>query len=191
MATCREIITSALRKPNLIAMGEAPAAEDAAEALTILQSLYDEMVALGSFGRLAEVIITADYEAGENERIYNNGAVTYSVTLPETIDDAAAENGVRPPRDCALVAVVGASPAAYIYTASRGAWDDMSGLGLSSYAPLSDRSRDGLAALLAVRVCEANGRSVPQVVANTASAFRRLVTQRNNSPRSETMGTYF
>jgi len=179
MATCREVITSAYRKPNLRGRGEALEAAEADDGLTTLQSLYLEMVTLGAFGRLTDVIATENYTAGENERIRKG---SYTVTLPATITDEETGED-RPPRDLALVVITGSTYEAHVFSAIEDAWQELTNLTLSDPAPLAERSFDGLVSLLAMRIAEENEKPVTPVLANAAQRFRGLITQQNDSAR--------
>lgn len=183
MATCLDVITRAMTKGRIRGLGDDPSAEESTVGLETLQSFYDELISLGAFGRLTEVIVDSAYTAGENERIYNTSGSPVVITLPETVDDT--ENGdTRPPRDRSLVVIAGDPTEAHLYSAPLGAWQQLTGLTLQSEAPLSERSFDGLASLLAVMLLEEYGKPVTQVLANRAQAFRSLITSRLDSPRS-------
>lgn len=189
MATCLEIIERAHVRAGIRARGDTPSAEETADALLSLQSLYDEMIGLGVFGRLTEVIIEAAYEAGENERIYNTSGGALSVTLPQTVSDEFTGE-TRPPRDRSVVVIAEDPEEAHIYEAPLGAWKAMKGLAATDYAPLSVRSAEGLACALAARLCEENGRQPGQMMAATAAAFRSQIARRGDSPRVDTYAEY-
>lgn len=179
MATCAEIIAAAYRKPNVSPIGEDPGPEEAAEALPILQSIYDEWVADGAFGPLTDVIAEANYEAAENERV-TPGA--YTITRPTTVEDEDTGED-RPPRDKAIIQVTGTSGTTHVYSAPRGEWVRISSLAMTDYAPFSERSRDGLASLLAVRLCENMGREPGPITQAAARRFAGLVLSNNDSAR--------
>lgn len=190
MTTCTTIIERAYRKARLRGPTEAPTAAEAAAGLETLQAYYLELVADGAFGRLTEVIVTDDYEAGENERIYNTSGGAVTITLPETVvDDLTGED--RPPRDRSLVVVSGSPQAAHIYSAALGAWQEITSLTQNSTAPLAELSVDGLASAVAVRLSNENGKDPGQFILASAQAFRSRVGMRANAPRLETEANYF
>src|SRR5690349_1335743 len=117
MISCDTVCSLALGKLGIIGAGATPDTEDAALALRSLKSYYQKLINAGAFGALTDVIpAVTDYEAGENERIVNDGTVTVTlpVTLPSyyettqygfsgyTVDASTA----RPPRDLSVVSVV-------------------------------------------------------------------------------------
>lgn len=191
MATVRDVITAALRKPGVLGAGDTAAAEDAADALPVLQSMYLEWVASGAFGRLTDVLKEADYTAKEQERVRKDAACT--VSLPDTITDAGTGEA-RAPRDLSLVVVT--YPAAgtvehHLYDAFLGDWVRLDGLDLDATAPLSGRGLDGLVSCLARRVAEDHGRSVGPVTMRSAALFESALSSRFSSERRETEVDYF
>lgn len=188
MKTCREIATSALVKAHQTALGATPAPEEAEAALGALQSIYDEFVSGGAFGRLENVLIDAAYEAGENERITSDGG-PFTVTLPTTVDDDVTGDP-RSPRDYALVVKADTS-AAYLYSAPTAAWQTLTGLTLDSNAPLSERSADGLSCFLAARLAGDFNAEVSAHTIASAGRFLSLITMKADAPRTETATDYF
>lgn len=145
--TLQALIQRAARMLNRIAVGSEVEGEEATEALAIFQAMILSLPALGLGGPLTPVVISADYTAGENERILDTSG-TATVTRPTTIDD----NGVaRAPINGAIVEVVGASPTLHIYVAYLGAWKPLMGLSFADENPLGPQHDEGLAAMLAVR----------------------------------------
>lgn len=190
MATCRQVITRALEKIRVRAVGDAPSAEEAAGALQTLQSLYDELIAIGAFGRLTEVLVDDAYTAGENERIYNTSGSPVTITLPETIQDD--DTGLdRPPRDRCVVVIASDPIKAHLYSAPLGEWQELTSLALEDVAPLSERSFDGLSSLLAVALSEENLKPVGPVLQARAQAFRSMIVTRFDSPRTSPDVEYF
>ena len=188
MATCREVITLALKKARQVMPGEEPSADSADDALNTLQSIYDEAVGGGWFGALTDVLTDADYEAGENERVFNTSDATLNITCPETVTDCGDE---RAPYDRSLVVIVGATPAAYLYSSPRGSWDPLDSLSLDDFAPLSERSYDGLASLLAVRLGEEYGADIGPATKGAAAVFTSLISNKRDRQRQPVRATYF
>lgn len=183
MRTCRQVITTALRKLGVVGAGRrAPTAEDAADALEVLLAWYSGAVSSGMFGRLADVTTEAAYEAKEFERITILGADEVEITLPITItDDPLCDD--RPPVDLCPVVIVATEPLNWLYDGAIGDWVALYGLTLDSDAPLSSRSGDGLACVLAVQLADEFGGQVGEITATRAAGFLSSLRTRNNSPR--------
>jgi hypothetical protein len=193
MTTCLDIITKAYAKARVRARGDDLDAEEASAGLVSLESLFAEMAAEGVFGRLTDVIVSADYTAGEQERIFNTDpdgdAAVFTITLPKEITDADEDAGVRPPRDLTLVQVVGSGATTRVY--SRGSWVALDSLTLAGTCPLAERGADGLACLLAAYIAEENGKPVGSITAMRGMAFRSRLTHRADSTRQPLAIDYF
>lgn len=183
MATCREVIRSALRKIGVIASGEEPSITEAQDALDSLQSMYLEAVNGGRFGKLIPVIATADYEAGENEIITSGG---FTITLPDTIEDEWTGDD-RPPKDLSIVMVTteGEEPEISVYDAYRGEWVALNGLALGDDAPLSGRGSDGLSATLAIRLADEYAATVSASVISQSASFISALSNKRTSRETE------
>lgn len=187
MATCRDIITRALRKVRVYAAGEEPASEDMADGLDELQNLYEQWGSAGMFGRLSDVYTNADYEAAPNERI----TVTESavVTVPTTVDDDGTD---YPPFDTAYIEVidtVAQTVTRHLY--ENGAWATISDLDLDSEAPLSGKGRGGLSACLALAYAEEFGAQAGPAVAAQAAAFKTALSLKLGGDAQRTAPEYF
>lgn len=187
MPTCRDIISSSLRKARIYAPGETPSADDMADGLDELQNLYEQWGSNGMFGRLSDVLTNAAYEAAPNERVTaTNSAV---VTIPTTIDDDGTE---FPPFDMAFIEVintVAATVTRYIY--SNGAWVSISSLTLDSEAPLSNKGRSGLAACLAMSFAEQFGSQIGPGVMRQATSFKMGLSLKHGGDAQRTAPEYF
>jgi len=190
MATCREVITLALKKARQVMPGEEPSADSADDALNTLQSIYDEAVGGGWFGALTDVVVDEAYTAGENERIGNDVDDPVAITLPETLTDSDSGE-TRRPYDRSLVVIVGGTPGSYLYSAQRGSWDRLSSLTLDDFAPLSERSSDGLASLLCVRLGEEYGAVIGPATKGAAAVFSSIISNKRDSQRQSVQATYF
>jgi hypothetical protein len=180
MATCRDVIKRALRMLGVLARGDEPASDEATDALEALKGLY---LTPGLLGRLTPVVITADYTAGENERIFNaDGAVT--VTLPTTITDADSSEA-RTPKNRALVVVTGTNPGSFVYDAELGSWVQIDALTLASTAPFSTDLTEPLSARLAVSLSSDYGLTPPPAVAALSGAFTAAVALASGEARDE------
>lgn len=191
MATCDRVINRALQKCQAISGGGTPTGVESSDALETLQSLYGELLWGGTFGRLIEVSESAAYTAEESESIGNTTDDNIVITLPETVEDEDAEDGTRRPRDLTPVRIVGSSQTWYIYDGWQGAWVRCSGLALADEAPLSERSVDGLASLLAVRLTEEFDMQPRPGALAAAQRFQALLSHKLDRPREETEAVYY
>jgi len=169
MATVRDIVTQALQDTGVVGIGRTPRASEAQYGLEKLQSFYDELFSNGQFSALADVYATADYTAQENERIIADNA---TITIPDTITDGSE---TRTPNDLSVVVVI-TDTAQQNYVFSNGAWEGCHALTLDSPAPLSSRSRDGLAATLATRMTAFRVPIMPEIAAK-ATRFESSITR--------------
>lgn len=202
MATCRDIVNGALRKIGKLAGGREPRVQDSTDALDALRSLYGYLVNSGAFGRANDVVPTgAAYVAGENERIFRNNDVTTSITLPEMVrrdscprsypDEIAVyptdtvNRDMRPPRDCAFVAVQDAftgQTVEYLYDSQIKKWTPIRNLALDDQAPMSERDGDGLKCLLATRISDEFGGTLGDMTVRQAGQFTQSLITRFSSP---------
>lgn len=84
-ATCRDIVRKALRRLSRIAAGQQPTGADLNDGMDALQGLYSEVVGLGAFGKLYDVVLDSNvptYTAYEQQRIVCQNPAGISVTLP-------------------------------------------------------------------------------------------------------------
>jgi hypothetical protein len=187
MTTIRETVRSALRKVGALTRGAEPSSSQARDGLEAFQSLLLEWVDNGKFGRLTNVIASADYEASEQERVVSGG---FTITLPDTVvDDDTGET--RPPKDLSLVVVVtaGAAPQVNLYDADRGEWVRLDTLEVADDAPLAGRGSDGLASCLAKRLAEEYGPPLGAQSEAAAAQFMSNLTHRRRD--STTAAEYF
>lgn len=178
MTTCRDIITLALRQARVVGVGRAPRAVEAQEGLVALQSMYDKMFADGLLGPFKEVYATADYTAGENERIIADNA---TITIPDNIEDGGE---VRTPKDLSAVVVV-TDIARRHYVFSLGRWERADSLALDSAAPLAQRGASGLAAALALEYAEMFGASLLPATTRAALRFKGALSHRFSEARQD------
>ncbi len=178
MTTCREIVTLALRQARIVGIGRTPRASEATEGLTALQSLYDSMFADGPLAPFADVYATEAYTAQENERIIADGV---TITIPDTI----IENGeTRTPKDLtAVIVITDTTQKNYVF--SLGRWQVCDSLTLDSTAPLANRDKAGLAALLAMQYAEMFGAELPPMTARRAMDFRGKLVAKHSTKRSD------
>lgn len=137
MATCRDIVTHAL---NIGATTKgSPSASELDLGMTCLQSLYDEWVSGGMFGRLKDVFLQENDIAEPGRRYYLNG---YTLTF------ATNENQAQMP-DLALVETVSTGGVRTVKLFDRYQWVNLLSLAAADDAPLASRGAMGLAAALA------------------------------------------
>lgn len=212
MASARDIVNGALRKIGKLAGGREPRTQDSLDALEVLKGLYSQLINSGAFGRLRDVTPTgARYIAGENERIFRNSDVTQSIELPQLVardgcgplpydqervsyPSGDIDNVLRPPRDCAVVAISDAFTgitAEYVYDGQRRTWAAILDLGLPDHAPLSDRDAEGLKCMLAEQLVDEFGGTLGEMTVRGANNFRAALVHRFSSPASVGASVYF
>lgn len=191
MATCRDIINSAMRKLRLIAPGEDATGDEAADGLIALQAMYLSWVGQGLFGRLTDVLTEENYEANEWERVRKDAAAT--VTLPATVSDPFTGD-VRAPHDLALIEVLyptDSTRQVSLYDANLGDWIRLDSLTLGSGAPLAGRGEHGLACALATYWADEFGAEVGPTTGRSAVNFRLQLSYKVGSSRRPNRAVYF
>lgn len=207
MQTCRDIIRSALKKLGIIRAGGQPKASDADDALLSLASFYMECITQGTFGRVFNVQMSqaGTVTAGGNQHfnILTEDVVTVDLpaSLPANCWDnwrpcrdygwglnipVAADENVVVPRDKSVVMVTSQYDATvratYIYDSTVQQWLRIDTLDLNSEAPLSARSPDGLAAVLAMRIADEYGTPPTSLTVQAAGRYKTaLVSNFGNS----------
>lgn len=209
MATCQATIEGALRKLGKLGAGRAARTVDLTDGLASLKGLYNALIDAGSFGPLRDVIPTADYTAGENERVFRTSEAVLNVNLPLLVEDAwfgdiceygsrwvpegSTNPNQRPPRDGTVVVVSDAYTGVteeYLYDGQERAWRSLSDLALADEAPLSRRDPDGLQAMLARQMADQFGDQLPNGTARLAQIFQSNLVSRWSMPRRTLVGSY-
>ena len=169
-----QLITRALRMNKILGVGEDPAADAADDCLSILQSQL-----LLMFPRKpTDVLVTADYTAGENERIFDQADTSVAITLPETV---TGSDGVeRPPHDGATATIAGSPSQRFIYISDLGGWQELTSLALTTENPLGVEFDEPIAAILAANLSEFG--AVPQETLLKAQAGRSAILSRFRQP---------
>ena len=147
MTTMRDVLTRAIRMSRARQLGETPDSAEINAALEDAQAMFLTF----PIRRLTDVLITDDYEAGENERItYTSGTPT--ITYPTTITDADGTS--RTPQNGALVEVSAAAGSTRkIYVAELKTWMTLTGLALTSEQPFGPTHDLDVAAMICARIC--------------------------------------
>ncbi|MEO1908793.1 MAG: hypothetical protein ABGX08_17400 [Citromicrobium sp.] len=188
MATCRDIVTRALRLSGVIRLSAMPTASEADYGMEGLQSLFSEFVNAEAFGEMTDKRATADYTAGENERITASAGVT--VTLPTTIEDEDADDGIRTPHDLAMIEVLqDGVRSAKVY--DRDGWVELLGLSLGNTCPLAHRGEHGLAALLALETMGPFAANVSQADIMAARRFKGQLLYRGQGKGRSLAAVYY
>lgn len=184
MLTNGDICTQAIEWSGARGVGEAPEAVESLRALRVLESLLLSAIPLGQ-AKLTDVFKSADYTAGENERVYDTSDTPIIITLPDLVTDATT--GLqRAPRNGAIVqgADVGQT---WVYVASLGSWSELTNLELAANNPLGPLFEEGLTAMLAVRLAGPQFRlAVDQAVIALAEQGRRSLRQQFRQPYTAT-----
>ncbi len=191
--TVRQICTRAARKIGASNEGrQSPAPYDIEVLADYLIGWYPQALEEGTFGRLNDVYESADYTAEEFDRVRKDAAIT--VTIPDTIDDAVTGE-TRVPLDLAPIVVTYPGetgyPQLHLYDATEGDWVRLDGLTLESTAPLSSRSPDGLACVVAMGIMEERGQEPGPATQRSAGRFLAGLSQRNASARRTVDYEYF
>lgn len=195
MATCRDVITSALRKLDELGIGDQPSQQDADSGLAALQNMFDAWATGGMFGPLTDVYKSSTYEARAGERVRS----TATVTLPAYQDETESEVGDAPygtnqPVDRSLIVVVNPTTGVRqtnLWDAWRGQWVRIEALTLSSECPLSALGKDDLACCLAKSIADEINVPVGSQTELRAAKFVQRLTQRRDSARTATAPDFF
>lgn len=174
MTTLSVICSRAIGLLGAKSLGEDPSAEETSAVFDVAQNMFLDLVANGIGGPLTDVVISANYEAGENERITDTSG-TATVTKPTTFTDALT-GATRPPIEGAVVQIAGG--ATYAYVRSRGQWVQLNGLALTDTQPLGTEFDRHVAAMIAVRAAPELQVGVPDMTAALADVGRRAVSAR-------------
>ncbi len=213
MATCRDVIADALALLGAIAPGGEPTIDELDAGLAAISS-----VLLGiheSRGPLADIDVTADFVAGENQRLRVQAGANVKLTLPNSIlrcngvrvgvygvgwvRDQGAVGSIGPadgflsraPRDGSRIEVVGDSQALYFYRADLNAWVAANPLTLDGPLPLNARFGEAMSALVAERLSDAVGVSPsPGLLRRVARGNSALMLQ-SGVTRDPTRADYF
>lgn len=146
MTTMRVILGRSARMARAMQLGETPSSEELTAMLEDAQGFF----LTHPIRKLTDVLITADYDAEENERItWTSGSPT--VTYPTTIDDNGTD---RTPQNGAIVETSGTSGSTRkIYIAELKTWMTLTGLTADSEQPFGPSHDADVAAMLAARFC--------------------------------------
>jgi hypothetical protein len=170
MTTIRDIITQAMYRTGILALGRIPKSKETDSGLFLLQGLYDDLVMSGALGGLNDVYATANYTAKEFDRIDANG---FTITKPLTIE----EDGVtRQPKDLAVISIYDVGRVNWVW---ENGWVSLSGLTLNDTAPFAERGADGLACYLASNWADTFGAQVAPTVYQRGLRFKGLLMGQN------------
>lgn len=162
--TMRTTLTNAIRMTRARGLGDDPGAEEMAGALEVAQAMYLTF----PIRKLTDVLISDDYEAGENERITDSSGSAV-VTYPTTIDDGGVE---RSPQNGALVEVAAAAGSTRkIYISELKTWLPLTALTLESEQPFGPTHDLDAAAMIAARI------SGPVLQRDAPADVERLASQ--------------
>lgn len=193
MTTCRQVITYALRQSKVIASGDDPSSDEAEDGLIALQSMYDDWVSGGMFGRLTDKYMTENENVEEGIRYY----VPTGLTLTENVTIAAEDSfdGLRQPRDLSLYESLTQAGVRTVKLYDRTAWVALTGLTLASDAPLASRGAFSLAAALAVSggfaAMFGSAADIGPDTRNLAASFLGSLSYKLGSTRDRAAAEYF
>lgn len=210
MHTARDVINLALKKLGVLRAGGEASAADAADGLASLVSLYQEWVSQGTLGRVGSVIVTQPGTATAIPNIHVNETVDgVTIDLPQTVDywfwdtynpgrdygwglsvPLGGTESIGVPRDKAVVRITSTeneTRATYIFDGTIQRWMRIDNLGLADEAPLSARSFDGLASVLALRLTEYFGSELASpITLQSANRYKSaLITNYGTGDRDD------
>lgn len=213
MTTCRVVATEALGALKALAPGDSMTADEAEAALEAIQTLLLELHE--ATGPMTDIDVTADYVAGENERVRVQDGHTVNLSLPNSVattrsaandygfsrassppsGSLAVADGVsyRQPRDGARIEFVGVAQGLYFYRADINAWTSVYGLTLDAVLPLNARMVGHFGALVAQRLID----RWPSLFEPTPNLARRIARAnsammiRPGTARDPVRGQYF
>lgn len=209
--SCLDIVKGALRKLGVLASGREPRTVDRDDTFEALKGLYRQLITAGAFGRLSDVVPTADYTACGNVRVFRSSDATdFAITLPETVarqdywcdhriygscwcPDNVVRRDVTTPRDCAVVVINDATTGGafdFIYDGQIKVWQGLYDLEIADRAPLAFRDPQGLMALLALQIGDDFGAQVGPTTARLAQNFQSALVTRFSAPRERSYGVY-
>lgn len=187
MTTVRDVVKLALQQARVVGIGRDPKASEAEAGLTAFQSMLDQWVANGMFGRLTDVYETANYTASEGERVIAPTAIT--VTFPTSLDDEC-NGGTRAPYDLSLIeTVLNGTRVVKLY--DRTGWVNLLGLTLGSNAPLAGRGLAGLAACVARSYAEMFGAQLGPNTMALALQFQGMISHKFGTERPKEAACYY
>jgi hypothetical protein len=170
MTTCLDIITQAMYRTSILALGRTPRAKETTNGLFVLQGLYDDLMMSGALGELTDVYAIENYTAKEFERVLANG---YTITKPLTIEEDGA---TRAPKDLAVVSIIDTVQTNWVW---ENGWVSMTGLALGDDAPFASKGADGLACYLALNWIDTFGGQVAPKVFDRGMRFKGLLMGQN------------
>ena len=169
-----ELCTQAIVLTGARPLGSVPSANEMAQAMLAFESMLASVLISGR--RLTDVLITESYEAGEDERVFDDTDDPITVTMPVNIVDA--KTGLdRAPRNGAMVKIDGLFRGTYVYVAYLADWSLISDLTQGGEQPLGPEFDETLAAMLAVRLAPALKVAPNAVVVALATQGRQQIRQ--------------
>lgn len=176
--TIREIITTALRKIAVIASGETPTEDEAADALALLQAIILEHPGMsGSAWRDVFASSDAAIVAKDGERI-DPGAHAPAITLPLTVQ---RHGRTITTRSLSRVWIISGSQIGLWLFSTE--WRRADALALEDKNPLGDDTNNGLSAQLAARFAEEFGKEPgPSCLAQAQRSERSIRARLYRSP---------
>lgn len=208
MTTCADIVRMGMAQIRLLRGGESPSGQEGEDGLVVLQSMYDQMVTDGMFGRLYDTIPSAAYTAQEQDRVINDG--NYVITLPLTITPTIPSGSYyplwpenrtwayysssvpRPPLDLSLIEVVANNAVQRnLYDNLTRAWVRIDSLALTDTAPLANRGAIGLAAAFVDTWANQFGEQIDPVTAKNVVKFKWGISAKYEDERVANRTPYF
>ena len=178
-----ELIADALEQSGAVDPASTPTAQQSTQALRVLQQVINNLPGQRWW---TDVVVTADYTAGENERISVNTSDAVTITVPSLVSSAekvlfccnqielkCSGYDDRVPKDGARVWVNDLQTTDayfYMYRSDIAQWTSAKDLTPDSDLPLSEDWHEGLSAMLAARLARYYGLPLEQVTVALATA---------------------
>lgn len=209
--TCRDLVRRALRKLSRIAAGMEPDGDQLDDAMETLQTIHMELVGLGVFGKLYDVVVSdATYAAMPQQNVFCNRVGGVTVTLPTLVQPSWWGLGwgcwdyefrawycgstPKPPHDGALIRTTDQfsnDSETWVYNAATARWVRLDCLKPTDPAPLGLRYDETIASILAARISPEYGMTTPPQVARDASVGLYALTHRMDGIRAPVYTEYF
>lgn len=179
MTAMSDILARAIRMTRARRLGSTPSAAELTASLADAQAMFLTL----PIRVLTDVLIDADYTAGENERItFTSGSPT--VTYPTTVTPSFESE--RTPQNGAIVEVTATTGSTRkIYIAELKTWMTLTGLTDASEQPFGPTHDLDVSAMIAARICgpvlqselpQDVGALANQARANIRRAFHQIVS---------------
>lgn len=197
MSTVLQVLKSAYRRANLLGMASTVEGTELDSILSSIgveriQGFYQKLATAGVLGTLEDYYADADYEAEENQQVFNSGGDT--ITLPASIIDDST-GLTRAPKHGAVVVIIDGSVSPFeaethIYDAHKG-WIDVTELAAADYAPLTSTYDEHIKNLLAEYLAAEDGTPITALLQRDAAQAKLALASLDGKTKKVVRHTYF